>query len=909
MVVEHNANTLHTPFCRSEELAEIIGRLQREDCSAIFLSSEMGLGTTTLLRELSLIAAGTGAVITLHGTPSLASIPFGILAPVLRRSSSSFVKSHVDVIRQTLAFFDEQEEVLRGKLGVDAALNQPLLIIDEADCVDKSTAELAVTLAQAGKIKLVIAHRASTEPVPPLSRLWDAGLAERFHLGPLTRSGAHEFCVQTLGGQPTETTSWYLWNTTGGNPLLMRLVMEDAIAHRKLRLKGNIWVMDIQAVPAGHQLKEVIKEQLRGLSKTARTTLDLVALAEPVRVQTIGSLLDEDATTDLITRRLLQETSDGSGVLRLVNPVYGEVLRELVPRSQSRILHNRLVGELEEEPATPESLLRLAIWTLESGHTVSDEKLLSAAIFACKLYESALALRLTDEVADPANVRKAQIIKARAAYNMGEYSHAAELLEQNHDTSNSISELLLGTLLRAATHSALGHSAATIHDDAANLRLQGERLAKLHPETAADVSWRALERADVLDMMAHSISGNYLAMAVPRERVLGNRSAPADSDHLCNRSLVLALDSERLSALGRTQSARETAAAAFAIQQTEDHTVYFVPEMIATRIQIAALIAGEWDEAEQLLKFLAVDVGKATISFGGSVGVARGMLMLRQGKIAPALDVLVQGFDALQHSDPQHLYGYCVSMAAYAAARLGRDDTARDLMARYREDSGPFVIVGHERGYIAAAREHLFGDGTGLVQLLALADDAAKDNLLGLELNALELAAEFDPGSVKSRLLSVALQVEGSWAAGLAAYAAGLGEQNSALVVEAAEKLLDARMYHHAQKLLRLASTLVTREHDGNLVRRVREGLEKVDHAGLARPQDPEAASNRQRRIRELLTARELEIASMAADGMTDKAIAGTLHVSVRTVEGHLYRAYAKLGITARNDLPPLLAS
>ena len=51
------------------------------------------------------------------------------------------------------------------------------------------------------------------------------------------------------------------------------------------------------------------------------------------------------------------------------------------------------------------------------------------------------------------------------------------------------------------------------------------------------------------------------------------------------------------------------------------------------------------------------------------------------------------------------------------------------------------------------------------------------------------------------------------------------------------------------------------------------------------------------------LTGREREIAVMVAQGMTNKAIAGHLCVSVRTVEGHVYRACMKLGLPDRSAL------
>jgi DNA-binding CsgD family transcriptional regulator len=51
------------------------------------------------------------------------------------------------------------------------------------------------------------------------------------------------------------------------------------------------------------------------------------------------------------------------------------------------------------------------------------------------------------------------------------------------------------------------------------------------------------------------------------------------------------------------------------------------------------------------------------------------------------------------------------------------------------------------------------------------------------------------------------------------------------------------------------------------------------------------------------LTAQEGEIASRAASGLTNKQIAQQLHLSPRTVSGHLYRIFPKLGISTRAAL------
>ena len=58
----------------------------------------------------------------------------------------------------------------------------------------------------------------------------------------------------------------------------------------------------------------------------------------------------------------------------------------------------------------------------------------------------------------------------------------------------------------------------------------------------------------------------------------------------------------------------------------------------------------------------------------------------------------------------------------------------------------------------------------------------------------------------------------------------------------------------------------------------------------------------------ESLTAGELRVARMAAAGQTNREVAESLYLSAKTVENHLGRVYAKLGITSRTALPEALS-
>ena len=51
------------------------------------------------------------------------------------------------------------------------------------------------------------------------------------------------------------------------------------------------------------------------------------------------------------------------------------------------------------------------------------------------------------------------------------------------------------------------------------------------------------------------------------------------------------------------------------------------------------------------------------------------------------------------------------------------------------------------------------------------------------------------------------------------------------------------------------------------------------------------------------ITDREREIAMLAAAGLSNRQIAERLSIAVRTVDGHLYRMFTKLGIERREQL------
>ena len=145
------------------------------------------------------------------------------------------------------------------------------------------------------------------------------------------------------------------------------------------------------------------------------------------------------------------------------------------------------------------------------------------------------------------------------------------------------------------------------------------------------------------------------------------------------------------------------------------------------------------------------------------------------------------------------------------------------------------------------------------------------------------------------------------------------GEAGIGLLREAVEVLAgsEARL-EHARALVDLGAALRRANQRTEARERLREGVDlarRVGAFGLAGRANEEVAATggRPRRIRQTgldaLTASERRVAQLAADGMSNKEIAQTLFVTIKTVEVHLSHAYRKLEIGSRGQLDTALAT
>lgn len=70
----------------------------------------------------------------------------------------------------------------------------------------------------------------------------------------------------------------------------------------------------------------------------------------------------------------------------------------------------------------------------------------------------------------------------------------------------------------------------------------------------------------------------------------------------------------------------------------------------------------------------------------------------------------------------------------------------------------------------------------------------------------------------------------------------------------------------------------------------------------LRKHQTKPTLTTSQKSVIESLTDREREILELLAQGLSNKAIAARLYLSIRTVEGHLANIYARLGVHSRTE-------
>jgi DNA-binding CsgD family transcriptional regulator len=264
---------------------------------------------------------------------------------------------------------------------------------------------------------------------------------------------------------------------------------------------------------------------------------------------------------------------------------------------------------------------------------------------------------------------------------------------------------------------------------------------------------------------------------------------------------------------------------------------------------------------------------------------------------------------------------------ADALLRQGRIDEAERILERLRaeQDGEPAfdTIVRVERGRLLVARGLL---REGLEQFMGAGSDARRAGLVNPALNSwradatmvLSTLGEWDEaGRLAEEHLRLARDFGATRPLGIALRAAAAATpdlvERTELLTEAVDLLepSPARL-EAAYALVELGMVLVNRKKKEEARGVLRRGANLASLCGAhqlveAAGVQLRAAGARPRRLGSIgpdsLTPAERRVARLAATGLTNQGIAADLYVTVKTVEGHLAKAYRKLGVDSRRNL------
>ena len=863
----------HWPMVgRAEELA-YLSRLNPGSGGpvGVVLAGPAGVGKTRLARE-ALAAAGRGGAMTrwVSATASSQSLPLG---PFLRWAGPDGSKDRKALVRAAL------DGMTRG-----AGANGVMVGVDDAHLLDELSALLLHQLVLCRTARVVVTLRAG-EPTPDAVRaLWKDGLLVRLELQPLSRTESAELLESVLGGPLDSASANRLWGITQGNVLYLRQLVDGEREAARLAPAGGVWRWNGRpSLTPG--LTELVEVRMGLLPSPVGDLLDVLALAEPLPLRVLAEVSSREAVERAESMKLVETVAGPDQTeVRLAHPLFGEVRLARCGPLRARRLRGQIATALTSLASKHAGdTLRLATLVIDSDLDPDPVLLAQAANAALGLLDFALAARL-----------------ARAAVAAGAGFEAGRTLgfALSWSGRGAEADVALVELARSATSDVdrvralftrLGNLFFTLAQPLVAIEVLDE-LGRLvaDPSTPMLVAWRSVVDA----FLARPGAG-----LVGARQVLANTAAPPEVLALAGWGALTAL-----AGLGKLAEARSI---------TEQIEVAGPPGVTPVRVGAAHMgmralkLAGELDEAaawvERYQELLSDDLGGASLLHD----VLRGEVARERGQVRTAIRLFRQAVTGLSGQDPGGWAYHINLQLTPTLAMAGEAPQARQALSEMAEQRHPsFGFLAPEaalaQAWVAAA-EGVLSEAVTLARRAA--ELAASQHLPAVEVYVLHTAVCFGDRGCAERLAELADAVDGPRAGVAAAHAAALADSDgSGLLVV-------------SRRLEAIGALLLAADAAAQAAEAFKEGgqrgsanLAMSRAQGLAqRCEDAQTPALRTLHNPLPLTEREREIVTLAAGGLTNREIAARLVVSVRTVEGHLYRAAAKLGGVNRAELAAIL--
>lgn len=864
---------------RVAELAEIRA-LVAGPGHGVLLAGAAGVGKSRLVREAtSGLRADGWQIMAARTSGSGTGLPLAALTPLLPASRSGPDIGGSPVQRGLRALRDRATRHQKGRT---------LLLVDDAHLLDDVSATVVHQVVAEATVALLATARTSTVTPAAVTALWkDAGVS-RIELSALPAADMDALVLAALDGPVEGRTLRRLRDACAGNPLFLRELLISAREAGLIERSDGIWHLS-GPLGSAARLSELLRDRLATTESAERDALELLALGEPVPLPEAAALTGEDLLETLERRGLVAVVGGDRPTVRLSHPLYGELLRADVPELARRRHSRRLADALQGRAApSSEDLMRIVLWRLDGGGSLDPALMLAAAEEAALVREYALAYRLAEEAYRAGNGVAAGLAGVRALFHLGRLGEALALCTELAGVAARDDERCMVAVQHAAV---LAHGADDVPAAFEALDRSGVR-DPAHREQL-DV-FRLYLRSYQLDCtvvepaLAGFRTGGSVEVRLAAAGAAGGALMLAGRFAECAALVAEAVPiAARHSGSGRTHA--DSMTVALGAMRCD------LPDPVGA----AALAEAAYEATLQPADLL----GQALTAFS----LAR--IALARGRPVTALRWARESRFAAGHLRLAGVCRWASALRLQAAVQLGADsETAEALDDLRRHPTGARTVrlfdmeVARAQAWRAAA----LGDAAGVRD--ALVDEVARHGDLGAvgagTLGALDLVRLGEPAAA-ARLLR-AYPPPGGWLLGAVTvdYAVAAETRDATALVTVARRFAGYDMPLHAAEAAMLAASLWRTAGD----QRAGEQARLLADTQLTHCENPTTPALLIGGPAGELTGREREMALAAAHGESALAISARLHLSERTVENHLYRAYAKLGVAGRSGLRTALA-
>ena len=854
---------------RKAEMRAIDAAISAPDVGGILVCGAAGVGKSRIAREALSVAASQGSETRWTvGASSARSIPLGAFAAW----APSGVTDSVALLRGVV------ESLTAAPSGVEVVIG-----VDDAHLLDELSTFVVHQIVARGAAKVILTVRDGAPFPAALQEIWNVGRFDRLDLAPLPANETSTLLSAALGGSVEPDAAARLWKLTHGNALYLQNIVEQEIADGRIALERECWrwTGDPQLRPG---LAELIESRIGDLPSPVADVIDLLAVGEPIELATLSRITEAGAVEDAEVRGLITLEPAGGGIeVRVAHPLYGEVRRERAARTRLRRLRGLVAGELaaSDDRDDVRVVVRRAALSIDSDLAPDADLLVRAANGAVWLADLALADRLAEAAVKAGGGPEPSFIRAHALSWLGRGEEAEAVLAGIRTGEMTDQERARFAFLRSSNMLwALGDPA---------------RAKTIIDEAARDAP------ADARTYIDAFLTVYWFAMDQPQAAVQASKSLALTDIPVVGAEIAWVLAQISADA-GGTDEAIDIAEAGYDVAtRTLDapHMRFNIADAHISALLLAGRVSDALEVADRI-RGQADELPGAAELLGAAVA---GRAALGAGDLRTACELLQRAAQGLSASHASGWgYRYRVAHASALAIR-GSSDEAEAALRGLDGVARQFRQLEFERGLAkawVAASQGAVSEAIAIVSTVAETSRAA--GRFAEEVMCLQTAAQFGDQTGGPRLRELESIVEGPRAGLAARFADALHEGDGAELAalsEEFERIGDLVAAVDAAAHAAIAHR--RRDKRGSALSCSTRADTLAAQCGAATP------ALRQATEALPLTDRETEIVMLIGEGLSNRAIAERLTLSVRTVESYVYRAMAKTDTTSRDELAALM--